>query len=780
MRKLMTIFLAMICISVGFTVEIMAQSIIISVDGINQEADTLDFGARTVNNPKVDSFYVVNNTNETLYIPADPFFLNRVNSLPGDNTFAEFSFDTIQQRNRPFVIPPQSTLPIKVAFTVDTANKGLGFEADQVFKRARIFVKLSKSINNDTSNIVFQDTIHLTGYRTLRFMKPKVDIIAYDTMYIGTTQTDTLIVYNGTSNQDLQIHIKQNVTNNVMVHPNDTGSFTLPANQFKKIPITYTVKQLADSLIMNALTVTSSPGAISSSEISQISLKSFIAFQRITIDSSLTVGANPIGVAINTDTIFTLVDTIAVGSLSKKFTIAVRNSGSIPIRIDSISIKGSLKDNFFVDKNATIQLVQPATSSAFDIVFFPKLQGPIEADIIVHTNVRGLFSGANPNDNEHIVTVKAFGVSGALDIDFGMTTCDTILTSVNDTNCRKLCSRTYTLSNSGSRSIRVDKITFSGDKSAFTFDPPLNSTFSIEQGASQKFTITCNPGFRAGTFDGTLTFFTPADSQVREFTFISVNPAAGIVEKTITVTPGEVLNIPIIVKTLNASIQLAEIFNIKILIPNESRKGLQFHRFESNKEIQPNDGIEVSIDSTKPEGLEITITTDDAKAPYDIPSDTLGYVHMKYFLNEQSTSELIIPSFSMGVITQRDICYSIFEVDRIPKIIIKPKENSRCADQGTLDALFNDIRIKKTGFSAGIPFSGESVVEIQHFIPETNPTEISLYSVTGEKVETIFSGIAPTELTKIRHPLTNLPKGVYYCELRTGAFRKTIPIVITQ
>jgi hypothetical protein len=97
-----------------------------------------------------------------------------------------------------------------------------------------------------------------------------------------------------------------------------------------------------------------------------------------------------------------------------------------------------------------------------------------------------------------------------------------------------------------------------------------------------------------------------------------------------------------------------------------------------------------------------------------------------------------------------------------------------------LDALFNDIRIKKTGFSAGIPFSGESVVEIQHFIPETNPTEISLYSVTGEKVETIFSGIAPTELTKIRHPLTNLPKGVYYCELRTGAFRKTIPIVITQ
>ena len=76
--------------------------------------------------------------------------------------------------------------------------------------------------------------------------------------------------------------------------------------------------------------------------------------------------------------------------------------------------------------------------------------------------------------------------------------------------------------------------------------------------------------------------------------------------------------------------------------------------------------------------------------------------------------------------------------------------------------------------------SGESVVEIQHFIPESIHADISLYAVTGEKVENIFSGIAPTELTNRRHPLTNLPKGVYYCELRAGAFRKTIPIIITQ
>jgi hypothetical protein len=118
MRKLMTFFLAMICFSVGFSVESMAQSIIISKDGINQEADTLNFGARTENNPKVDSFLVVNNTNDTLLIPFDPFYLNRVNAIPFDNSFAEFELDTIQQRSRPFIILPGSRFPIKINFKV--------------------------------------------------------------------------------------------------------------------------------------------------------------------------------------------------------------------------------------------------------------------------------------------------------------------------------------------------------------------------------------------------------------------------------------------------------------------------------------------------------------------------------------------------------------------------------------------------------------------------------------------------------------------------------------
>ena len=166
---------------------------------------------------------------------------------------------------------------------------------------------------------------------------------------------------------------------------------------------------------------------------------------------------------------------------------------------------------------------------------------------------------------------------------------------------------------------------------------------------------------------------------------------------------------------------------------------------------------------------------------------TLGTLKFTYFLNESTVTEIIINNYKLGAVfastntpKTKVLCDEFFDVTYPSKIIIKAKDNSFCADQETLESFFADIRSKKISFTAMMPMSGESVVEIQHFIPESLHADISLYAVTGEKVETIFSGIAPTELTKRRHPLTNLPRGVYYCELSAGAFRKTIPIVITQ
>jgi hypothetical protein len=300
------------------------------------------------------------------------------------------------------------------------------------------------------------------------------------------------------------------------------------------------------------------------------------------------------------------------------------------------------------------------------------------------------------------------------------------------------------------------------------------------------------PGSKAGIFSNILSVFTNTGTFSDSVSFTSIPTSAIITIDTVEASPGDIISIPI--KVQSDQLIRAQYFLADFIIPYESRKALRFIEFTLNNSAAEKATPSRNISLVLPNGggpsnelLSFGLNRTGSFEQFNSNKQTLGELKFRYFLNENTQNEIRIDSYKLGAAISLDtsnqqkiFCDDFFDVTYPSKIIIKPKENSRCADQGTLDALFNDIRIKKTGFSAGIPFSGESVVEIQHFIPETNPTEISLYSVTGEKVETIFSGIAPTELTKIRHPLTNLPKGVYYCELRTGAFRKTIPIVITQ
>lgn len=771
----MKFFLAMICISVGFSVESMAQSIIISKDGINQEADTLNFGARTENNPKVDSFLVVNNTKDTLYIPYDPLYLNRVNAIPFDNSFAEFELDTNQQRTRPFKILPQSTFAIKINFKVDTADKGAGFEADLSLKKGRIFINLCKI--QDTSTIVASDTIHLFGDRTTRFMKPSNSVIIFDTMYIGATKRDTLIIYNGTDSKTLDLDIKQNNMSNVNIRPSDIGSFTLAPNGKREIPIEYTVRTLADSLVKNVLTITSNPGSKSQSEVSNIDLKTFVAFQKFEIDEVTTTTINVSGLTYTSSTSLTLTDTIAVGSSSKIFQIAIKNIGNVPATIDSVNMDGTMKDNFIVDKNASPRVVQPNSSTSFFIRFIPKLNGPTQSNVIVNTNFSSQFPNLLPNEDKHIFSVTAYGISGALVVDNGIQTCDTVLFSELNPDCLTPCSNTYTLSASGSRGVIVEKIVFTGDQSAFTFDPPLNSRISLDTGERKEFIVNYNPGKREGIFKGKLSFITLSDTQSREFTYFSATPQASIVPDTVIVSPGDELRIPLVVKIPLVSIGQASYFKLNFSLPEESVKALRITSIELNLDDIYKNKYDISDTFTLDKEQTIDISPIDPKAVFI--SDTIAFINAKYFLSEYPESIISIDTFKLGSAVGQLPC-DMFKVGQLPKIIIKAKDNSFCADQETLESFFADIRSKKISFTAMMPMSGESVVEIQHFIPESIHADISLYAVTGEKVDTIFSGITPTELTKRRHPLTNLPKGVYYCELRAGAFRKTIPIIITQ
>ena len=783
----MTFFLAMICISVGFSVENMAQSIIISKDGINQEADTLNFGARTENNPKVDSFLVVNNTKDTLYIPYDPLYLNRVNAIPFDNSFAEFELDTIQQRTRPFKILPQSTFAIKVNFKVDTADKGAGFEADQSVKKGRIFINLCKI--QDTSTIVASDTIHLIGDRTTRFMKPSNSLIVFDTMYIGTTKRDILIVYNATDSKTLNLDIKKNNMSNVNIRPSDIGLFTLLPNEKREIPIEYTVRNLADSLVKNALTITSGPGSKSQSEVSNIDLQTYVAFQKFEIDSSVTLNVNLSKKIIipNRNSVF-LLDTVATGSFSNNYEIALRNNGNIQLNIDSVIVSGDT-NGFLFDYSTFRKDISPDRPTSFFVIFNPKKQpGNWSATLSFYTDLRRRFQNQQLDSSLEIIQVTINGIAKAArpELTSLPDTCSIIYVSQKaSVECNPGCNRTFIMKNNGDAELKIDSVVFANNSVEFITD---NRKSIVKPGETDTIKVLLKSGSQVGSFTNTLMVYTNAGNFTNDISFTSVSTSAIITIDTIEASPGDIISIPI--KVQSDQLIRAQYFLADFIIPYESRKALEFIEFNLNNSAAEKATPTRDITLVPPIGggpsiqlLSFGFNRTGSFEQFNSTKQSLGELKFKYYLNERTINEIRIDNYKLGYAYFTDTfvsCDEFFDVTYPKTIIIKAKDNSFCADQETLESFFADIRSKKISFTAMMPMSGESVVEIQHFIPESLHADISLYAVTGEKVETIFSGIAPTELTKRRHPLTNLPRGVYYCELRAGAFRKTIPIVITQ
>ena len=166
MRTLMTFFFAVLSITVGSSVEVKSQSIIISVDGINPEADTLNFGARTEKNPKVESIIVANNTSDTLYTKGDDGNWLNIISFDGGIEFGEFNID--QSLRTEFLILPQSRKIISVIFKLDTNNRGIPeYLPDRGVKKGLFILRLAKS--SDTSKVLARDTLLIMGDRTATY-----------------------------------------------------------------------------------------------------------------------------------------------------------------------------------------------------------------------------------------------------------------------------------------------------------------------------------------------------------------------------------------------------------------------------------------------------------------------------------------------------------------------------------------------------------------------------------------------------------------------------------
>lgn len=503
------------------------------------------------------------------------------------------------------------------------------------------------------------------------------------------------------------------------------------------------------------------------------------------IDSSECVKLNPSRILSLTDSSLDLRD--AVFNIKSNYDIPIKNNSAVTLTIDSITLSGSLTD-FILDTNYK-KIIEPGQPTNIKITFLHNTAGDVECVFTIHTNFNSLSPGSNDSNANPSFLLKGKVNKGELDIS--RSECNVFyLNTIND-SCE--CKNVITFSNNGLANITVDSIVFIGDSADFLFVPnDLKARKILSPNQTFELQVIPKPQSKnARSYVGKLEIYSnnrdllkPIDVSYQSVlpSIIITSPSSFILEADTTVS------IPILISRINfpPGNQFRVLSYFRLNLPLESRHAIYNANFTINERISPKDTTQVIDKLTASPNHDserfFEIKNQQKLEEFNSFQDTLGLLTFQYFLSEHDTINILIKELTITYPESvKNICYSSFSITNFP-ISIQKRKDTFCLDPFNtfFDDFIDNIRKNTNDFIASMRVSGEPVMEIQHFLKEATYVQISIYSINGMKLETVFSGIAPAELHQFRHPMSHLPPGVYFCEMVAGQFRKTIPIILNR
>ncbi len=472
------------------------------------------------------------------------------------------------------------------------------------------------------------------------------------------------------------------------------------------------------------------------------------------------------------------------------YDVPIKNIGSIPLTIDSITLSGSISD-FIIDTTYK-KTILPNQISYINIQFLHNTAGDVECTFIIHTNLKQVLPGINDSIANPAFSLKGKVNKGNLVIN--RDGCNVYyLNAIKDSLCQ--CKNVITFLNNGQVRITVDSITFIGDSADFVFDPSdLKARRILDPNQSFKLQVIPKPqSNNARNYVGKIRVYSNNRDILKpiDVSYQSVLPGIFITSPSSFILDADTtISIPIQFSRLNfpPGIDYRVLRYFKLGLPLESRQAIYNASFRIDDEITlkdkfiVTDKLAASPNHNSERFFEIQNNEKDG-----FIGDTLGFLTFHYYLSEHDSISILINDLTItypppsNPFQSANPCYNSFSITNFP-ISIQLRKDTFCLDPFNNffgDFLYN-IRKSTNDFIASMKVSGEPVMEIQHFFKEATFAQISLYSVNGMKLETVFSGMAPAELHQFRHPMSHLPPGVYFCEMVAGQFRKTIPIILNR
>ncbi|MFN4989920.1 MAG: hypothetical protein ACK5F4_07735 [Ignavibacteria bacterium] len=466
------------------------------------------------------------------------------------------------------------------------------------------------------------------------------------------------------------------------------------------------------------------------------------------------------------------------------YDVPIKNIGSVPLTIDSITLSGSISD-FIIDTTYK-KTILPNQISYINIQFLHNTAGDVECTFIIHTNLKQVLPGINDSIANPTFLLKGKVNKGNLVIN--RDGCNVYyLNAIKDT-CQ--CKNVLTFLNNGQVRITVDSITFIGDSADFVFDPSdLKARRILEPNQTFKLQVIPKPqSNNARNYVGKIKVYSNNRDILNpiDVSYQSVLPGIFIKSPSSFILDADTtISIPIQFSRLNfpPGIDYRILRYFKLGLPLESRHAIYNASFKIDDEITlrdkfiVTDKLAASPNHNSERFFEIQNNEIDG-----FIGDTLGFLTFHYFLSEHDSINILINDLTITYpINSPGIpCYNSFSITNFPISIQKRKDICLDPFNNFFGDFLDNIRKSTNDFIASMKVSGEPVMEIQHFFKETTFAQISLYSVNGMKLETVFSGMAPAELHQFRHPMSHLPPGVYFCEMVAGQFRKTIPIILNR
>lgn len=539
------------------------------------------------------------------------------------------------------------------------------------------------------------------------------------------------------------------------------------------------------SSFTNSKTQTIKQTLISSSHEQVDDIQSIVGIESnriLIIDSAEWEIRNPSKTLTFSERAITLRD--AVFNIPTNYEIPIKNIGSIQLTIDSITLSGSISD--FILDTTYKKTILPNQLSNINIQFLHNTAGDVECTFIIHTNLKQVLPGINDSIANPTFLLKGKVNRGNLDIS--KNGCNFFYLNAKDQSCQ--CKYEITFINNGQANILIDSIGFSGESQNFTFRPnDLKARRILGPNESVKLEVIPNPQTKdVLEYPGKITIYSNATNYVptTDVSYKTVRPDIRLSSTAISAKTGKNISIPINFSLINyPGDDIAIIDSFFIEFPEESRHAMSDISLILDDMILPsNDAsyyiIEDSLNVMPKNGDKrfynmYRNSLSDPTDPNWFMHDKIGTLSFNYFLNEHDTIRINIKE--LRVRDRFGICYNSLSLQNVPIIVLRD-DDEFCLE--SLNDFFTNIRNSTNDFIASLRVSGEPVMEIQHFFKEATFAQISLYSVNGMKLETVFSGMAPAELHQFRHPMSHLPPGVYFCEMVAGQFRKTIPIILNR